>query len=234
VRLATPTGSAPRTILTTAMDIEQARFNMVEQQIRTWEVLDQDVLDLLFAVRREDFVPAPYSLLAFADLEIPLRGGEKMWAPKLEARVLQELKLTPDESVLEIGTGSGYFTALLASRGAHVVSVEIDPGLSTEAGAKLARAGVRSVELEVGDGARGWGAATYDAIVLTGSTPVLPDAFVRQLNPGGRVFAVVGERPVMRAQLVRWVAPGALASRTLFETVLDPLKNAATPARFEF
>ncbi len=216
------------------MDIEQARFNMVEQQIRTWEVLDQDVLDLLFAVRREDFVPAPYRLLAFADLEIPLGGGEKMWAPKLEARVLQELKLTPDEGVLEIGTGSGYFTALLASRGAHVVSVEIDPGLSVEAGAKLARAGIRSVELEVGDGARGWGTATYDAIVLTGSTPVLPDAFVKQLNPGGRVFAVVGERPVMRAQLVRWVAPGALATRTLFETVLDPLKNAATPARFEF
>ena len=216
------------------MDIERARFNMVEQQIRTWEVLDQDVLDLLFSLRREDFVPAAYRLLAFADLEIPLGGGEKMWAPKLEARVLQELKLTPDESVLEIGTGSGYFTALLASRGAHVVSVEINPRLSAEANARLVRAGIGSVELAIGDGARGWGTATYDAIVLTGSTPVLPDAFVKQLNPGGRVFAVVGERPVMRAQLVRWVAPGALANRTLFETVLEPLKNAATPARFEF
>jgi protein-L-isoaspartate(D-aspartate) O-methyltransferase len=232
--LAFPTLRAPRGILTTAMDIEQARFNMVEQQIRTWEVLDQSVLDLLFVVRREDFVPAAYRLLAFADLEIPLTGGEKMWAPKLEARVLQELKLAPDESVLEIGTGSGYFTALLASRGAHVVSVEIDPGLSAEASAKLARAGIGTVELAVGDGARGWGTATYDAIVLTGSTPVLPDAFVGQLNPGGRVFAVVGERPVMRAQLVRWVAPGALTHRILFETVLEPLKNAATPARFEF
>jgi len=216
------------------MDIEQARFNMVEQQIRTWEVLDQDVLDLLFVVRREEFVPAAYRLLAFADLEIPLGDGERMWSPRMEARVVQELKLMPGESVLEIGTGSGYLTALLASLGARVASVEINPRLSAEARAKLDRAGIGSVELAVGDGARGWGDATYDAIVLTGSTPVLPDAFVAQLNPGGRVFAVVGEPPVMAARLVRWVAPGSVATRTLFETVLDPLKNAATPARFEF
>ena len=232
--VAGPTGGAHRETLTPAMDIEQARFNMVEQQIRTWDVLDQEVLDLLFTVRREEFVPAAYRLLAFADLEVPLGNGEKMWAPKMEARVLQELKLRPEENVLEIGTGSGYFTALLASQGAHVVSVEIDSRLSAEAQAKLARAGMGSVELAVGDGARGWGTATYDAIVLTGSTPVLPEGFVKQLNPGGRVFAVVGERPVMRAQLVRWVAPGAWVTGTLFETVLDSLKNAATPARFEF
>jgi protein-L-isoaspartate(D-aspartate) O-methyltransferase len=216
------------------MDIEQARFNMVEQQIRTWEVLDQDVLDLLFVVRREEFVPPAYRLLAFADLEIPLGDGERMWSPRMEARVVQELKLMPGESVLEIGTGSGYLTALLASLGARVASVEINPRLSAEARAKLDRAGIGSVELAVGDGARGWGDATYDAIVLTGSTPVLPDAFVAQLNPGGRVFAVVGEPPVMAARLVRWVAPGSVATSTLFETVLDPLKNAATPARFEF
>ena len=216
------------------MNFEQARFNMVEQQIRTWEVLDQDVLDLLFAVRREDFVPPAYRLLAFADLEIPLGDGQRMWAPKMEARVVQELKLRPAESVLEIGTGSGYLTALMASQGAQVVSVEINPRLSAAAKARLAQAGIGSVELAVGDGARGWATATYDAIVLTGSTPVLPDAFVRQLNPGGRVFAVVGDRPVMTAQLVRWVAPDAVTTRSLFETVLDPLKNAATPARFEF
>jgi len=216
------------------MDIEQARFNMVEQQIRTWEVLDQDVLDLLFAVRREDYVPAACRLLAFADLEIPLGDGERMWAPKMEARVLQELRLRPGESVLEIGTGSGYLTALLASQGARVTSVEINPRLAAEAKAKLAHAGIGAVELAVGDAARGWGTATYDAIVLTGSMPVLPDDFVRQLNPGGRVFAVVGDRPVMTAQLVRWVAPGAVSTRSLFETALDPLKNAATPARFEF
>jgi protein-L-isoaspartate(D-aspartate) O-methyltransferase len=217
-----------------AMDIEQARFNMVEQQIRTWEVLDQDVLDLLFAVRREDFVPPAYRLLAFADLELPLGDGEKMWAPKMEARVVQELKLQSGESVLEIGTGSGYLTALLASRGARVTSVEINPRLAAQARATLARAGIGAIELAIGDGARGWGTTTYDAIVLTGSTPAWPGGFIRQLNPGGRVFAVVGEAPAMAAQLVRWSAPETVAKRILFETVLDPLRNAATPPRFVF
>jgi protein-L-isoaspartate(D-aspartate) O-methyltransferase len=216
------------------MDFEKARFNMVEQQIRTWDVLDQNVLDLLFLVRREDFVPPEYRLLAFADLEIPLGDHQKMWAPKMEARVLQELTIEQGESVLEIGTGSGYFTALLARLGARVTSVEINPRLAAEARAKLARAGVSAVELAVGDGARGWGGGTYNAIVLTGSTPVLPDAFIEQLAPGGRVFAVVGEPPVMLARLTRLVAPGAVAKRVLFETVVDPLTNAATPARFEF
>ena len=216
------------------MDIEQARFNMVEQQIRTWEVLDQNVLDLLFVIRREEFVPAAYRMLAFADLEIPLRPGAGMWSPKMEARVLQELEIKSGESALEIGTGSGYFAALLAGMGARVTSVEIDPDLATEAKAKLRRAGAGSIELGVGDGARGWGSATYDAIVLTGSTPLLPDRLVEQLNPGGRVFAVVGEAPAMAARLVRWVAPGALSARTLFETVLAPLTNAAVAAQFEF
>ena len=216
------------------MDIEQARFNMVEQQIRTWEVLDQEVLDLLFAVRREEFVPAAYRTLAFADLEIPLPGGQRMWTPKMEARVLQELRLMPGETVLEIGTGSGYLSALMASRDALVTSVEIDPGLSVEAKQKLARAGPRQVELAVGDGARGWGTKAYDAIVLTGSTPILPDTFVRQLRPGGRIFAVVGEAPAMAARMVRWVAPGSVTEQDLFETVIEPLRNAAAPSRFRF
>jgi len=216
------------------MDIEQARFNMVEQQIRTWEVLDQEVLDLLFAVRREEFVPAAYRTLAFADLEIPLPGGQRMWTPKMEARVLQELRLMPGETVLEIGTGSGYLSALMASRDALVTSVEIDPELSVEAKQKLARAGLRQVELAVGDGARGWGAKAYDAIVLTGSTPILPDTFVRQLRPGGRIFAVVGEAPAMAARMVRWVAPGSVTEQDLFETVIEPLRNAAAPSRFRF
>jgi protein-L-isoaspartate(D-aspartate) O-methyltransferase len=216
------------------MDFEQARFNMIEQQIRTWDVLDQSVLDLLYVVRREDFVPAPWRSLAFADLEIPLADGARMWSPKLEARVLQELRLQLGETVLEIGTGSGYLTALMASQGARVTSVEINERLSTEARAKLHRAGIENAELAIGDGARGWGTAAYDAIVLTGSTPVLPDAFVAQLNPDGRLFAVVGERPVMHAQLLHWKAPGALTKQTLFETVIDPLVNAAAPARFEF
>jgi protein-L-isoaspartate(D-aspartate) O-methyltransferase len=225
----------PRTqISVIGMDIEQARCNMVEQQIRTWEVLDPDVLDLLFAVRREDFVPAACRLLAFADLELPLGAGAKMWSPRMEARVLQELRLVSGESVLEIGTGSAYFTALLASRGARVTSVEIDPQLAAEAKARLDHAGIGSVELATGDGARGWGDGTYDAIVLTGSTPMLPDRFAQQLNPGGRIFAVVGEPPVMAARLVRWVAPGALTERILFETMLEPLQNAVTAAHFEF
>lgn len=217
-----------------AMDIEQARFNMIEQQVRTWDVLDQDVLDLLFTVRREEFVPAAYRALAFADLEIPLPGGERMWTPKMEARVLQELTLRAGETVLEIGTGSGYLTALLSSLGARVTSIEIDPALSAAAAPKLARAGVPPVELVVGDGARGFGSGQYDAIVLTGSTPVLPDAFARQLRPGGRLFAVVGDAPAMTARIVRWAAPGAVTAQDLFETVIAPLKNAATPSRFRF
>ena len=216
------------------MNIEQARFNMVEQQIRTWEVLDQDVLDLLFTVRREEFVPAAYRLLAFADLEIPLGDGIKMWTPKMEARVIQELKLESGETVLEIGTGSGYLTALLASLGARVTSVEINARISSEARAKLAGARIDSVELKIGDGARGWGHQTYDAIVLTASTPILPPAFAEQLNPDGRLFAVVGDPPVMVARLGHWIAPGTLRNRILFETVLEPLTNAATPAHFEF
>jgi protein-L-isoaspartate(D-aspartate) O-methyltransferase len=216
------------------MDIEQARYNMVEQQIRTWEVLDQQVLDLLFTVRREDYVPPEYRALAFADLEIPLPGGERMWPPKLEARVLQSLALRKNESVLEIGTGSGYFTALLAASAGDVTSVEIDPALSKSAAAKLARNGVRNVRLEIGDGARGWGNELYDAIVLTGSTPLLPERFLAQLKPNGRVFAIVGEAPAMTARLVAWTAPGARVTADLFETVVAPFKNAATPSRFRF
>jgi protein-L-isoaspartate(D-aspartate) O-methyltransferase len=215
-------------------DIEQARFNMVEQQIRPWNVLDQGVLDLLFAVRREDFVPAAYRLLAFADLEIPLGGEAAMWAPKIEARVLQELALKPFESVLEIGTGSGYFTALLAHVAGAVTSVEIDERLAAEAKAKLARLAPGKVALAVGDGARGWGRDTFDAIVLTGSTPLLPESLFDQLKPGGRVFAVVGDAPAMCARMVRWTAVGVRTSVDLFETVVAPLRNAATPARFEF
>jgi protein-L-isoaspartate(D-aspartate) O-methyltransferase len=216
------------------MDYEQARFNMVEQQIRTWDVLDPQILDLLFAVRREDFVPAAHRALAFADLELPLGNGQRMWAPKVEARVLQALKLKSAESVLEIGTGSGYFAALLGHRAAHVTSVEIDAGLSAQAAGRLARSGAGNVRCEIGDGAQGWGSGQFDAIVLTGSTPLLPESFFRQLKPGGRVFAIVGDAPAMTARLVQWTAPGARATTDLFETVVAPLVNAATPARFRF
>lgn len=231
------------------MDYEQARFNMVEQQIRTWDVLDQQILDLLFEVKREDFVPAAYRSLAFADLELPLSAsvnddaasagrpsasGPCMWPPKIEARVLQALGLKRRESVLEIGTGSGYFAALLGRRAGTVTSVEIDPKLAAGAVARLARAGVSNVRCEVGDGARGWGSEQFDAIVLTGSTPLLPESFFAQLKPGGRVFAIVGEAPVMTARLISWAAPGSRVTTDLFETVIAPLVNAATPARFQF
>ncbi|HEY5863525.1 MAG TPA: protein-L-isoaspartate O-methyltransferase [Casimicrobiaceae bacterium] len=215
-------------------NVEQARFNMVEQQIRTWEVLDQRVLDLLFTVRREEFVPPQYRAIAFADLELPLGNGASMWTPKVEARALQELKLARTDQVLEIGTGSGYFAALLASEAAGVRSVEIDNGLAASAAARLARAGFGKVRVETGDGARGWGADLYDAIVLTGSTPILPERFFEQLKPGGRLFAIVGDAPAMTARLVRLATPGSRVVTDLFETVITPLCNAAQPARFEF
>jgi protein-L-isoaspartate(D-aspartate) O-methyltransferase len=214
---------------------------MVEQQIRTWEVLDQDVLDLLYLVPREDFVPAQYRTLAFSDLEIPIEegakagSGEKMWQPKLEARVVQELSIRKSDSVLEVGTGSGYLTALLAHRAGHVHSVEIRPKLAELGRGNLARQGLDNVTLEVGDASRGWPRqAPYDVIVLTGSTPVLPRAVLDQLAPGGRLFAVVGEAPAMAARLVTCTAPGAFGSVDLFETVIAPLVNAEQPARFRF
>ena len=218
----------------TPFDYEQARFNMVEQQIRTWEVLDQRVLDLLFAVKREEFVPPACKALAFADLELPLGNGARMWTPKMEARVIQELTLRDNDRVLEIGTGSGYLTALLASLSGDVTSVEIERALAGPAAERLARLGFSNVRVDVGDGARGFGNATYDVIVLTGSTPLLPERFFEQLAPGGRLFAVVGEAPVMVARLVRVDAPGARVTIDLFETVVAPLVNALAPARFEF
>ncbi len=217
------------------MNLEQARFNMVEQQIRPWEVLDQAVLDLLYAVPREEFVPAAFRKLAFVDMEIPLGEGEAMMAPKVEARVVQELALKKTDRVLEVGTGSGYLTALLARCAAHVYSLEIRPKLAAFGRDNLARHGADNVTLEVGDGARGDAKrAPYDAIVLTGSTPVLPAGLKEQLAPGGRLFAVVGEAPVMVAQLVTCTAPGAYGTRALFDTVLAPLVNAAQPPRFKF
>ena len=217
------------------MNLEQARSNMVEQQIRTWEVLDQAVLDLLYALPREDFVPPARRALAFADMEIPIGEGEKMMAPKMEARVVQELGLHKTDRVLEVGTGSGYLTALLARCAAQVYSLEIRPALAAFGRANLERHGADNVVAEIGDGARGDPKrAPYDAIVLTGSTPVLPRSLLEQLAPGGRLFAVVGEPPVMVARLVTCTAPGAYRSVELFDTVLAPLVNAERPARFRF
>jgi protein-L-isoaspartate(D-aspartate) O-methyltransferase len=217
------------------MNVEQARFNMVEQQIRPWEVLDQDVLDLLFRVKREDFAPAEHRALAFADLEIPLGHGEAMMQPKVEARLLQELALKPAENVYEVGTGSGYLTALLASRARHVTSVEIHPDLLERAAANLRTAGIRNVTLLQGDGAQApLTESAFDVIVLGGSTPILPQAFLERLAPGGRLFTVLGDAPVMKAVLVRQPVPGSFQPMELFETMLKPLVNAAQPPRFRF
>ncbi len=217
------------------MNIEQARFNMIEQQIRPWEVLDPAVLGLLFEVKRELFVPAEHASLAFADLEIPLGHGEAMMQPKVEARILQELAVQPHENVYEVGTGSGYFTALLARRARQVTSAEIHGDFKTAAEARLRAAGAGNVTLIEGDGARApLVPSAFDVIVLTGSTPVLPQAFLDQLAPGGRLFAVVGDRPVMKAIVVRQPVAGAFQRTELFETLLKPLANAAEPARFRF
>jgi protein-L-isoaspartate(D-aspartate) O-methyltransferase len=217
------------------MNIEQARFNMVEQQIRTWEVLDAQVLDLLFRVKREQFVPPQHRDLAFADLEVPLGHGEAMMQPKVEARILQELAIEPHEAVYEVGTGSGYLTALLASRGRHVTSVEFHGDLKARAAASLQGAGISNVTLLEGDGAQApLSESAFDVIVLTGSTPVLPQAFLARLSPGGRIFAVLGDPPVMKAVIVRQPVAGDFQHVELFETLLKPLVNAAQPPRFRF
>jgi protein-L-isoaspartate(D-aspartate) O-methyltransferase len=221
------------------MNLEQARTNMVEQQIRTWEVLDQDVLDLLYLVPREDFVPEKHRALAFSDMEIPIeegvKAGERMWQPKMEARVLQELSIRKTDRVLEVGTGSGYLAALMSHRASHVFTVEINPALAEFGRANLERHGADNVTPEIGDAARGWPShAPYDVIVLTGSTPLLPRSFVEELAPAGRLFAVVGEPPAMTARLVAATMPGAWRSTDLFETVIAPLVNAEHPSRFKF
>ena len=217
------------------MNLEQARFNMVEQQIRTWEVLDPQVLDLLFQVKREDFVPPEHRELAFADLQIPLGHGESMLEPKVEARILQELAVEPHENVYEVGTGSGYLTALLARRARHVTSAEIHADLKARAESNLRNAGIANVSLLEGDSARGpLAESAFDVIVLTGSTPLLPQAFLERLSPGGRLCAIVGDPPVMKCVVVRQARPGAFQTTELFETLVKPLVNAAQPPRFRF
>ena len=222
------------------MNIEQARFNMIEQQIRPWDVLDQDVLNLLTVVKREDFVPAAYKNLAFVDTEIPLGGiplgaGESMFTPKLEARILQEVGLKKHENVLEIGTGSGYMAALLAFKGRHVTTVEILPELKAMAEKNLAANGVSNVSVELGNGAQGWAnGAPFDVIVISASVPVLPEAFMQQIKVGGRILAIIGDAPVMSAHLITRVSDSAYDTIKLFETNVKPLAQATTPSQFTF
>lgn len=215
-------------------NMEQAQFNMIEQQIRPCEVLEGRILELLKHVRRECFVPASMKELAFADMEIPLGYGAAMWHPKLEARAVQELHLTRNDNVLEVGTGYGYLTALLSALSGHVTSVEIVPELSAAAKQNLAACRCVNITLETGDAAHGWGNGSYDAIVLTGSTPVLPVSFQNSLNIGGRLFAIVGDAPVMEAKLITRIARDAFETVNLMETCVSPLKNAEQPKRFVF
>ena len=217
------------------MDYEQARFNMVEQQIRPWEVLDARVLDLLHKVKREDYVPQVYRSLAFVDMEIPLGEGDLMWSPKIEAKVLQALQLGGHDRVLEVGTGSGYLTALMAHQAGVVVSVELRPDLKNEAERKFKAHGLTNIQCREGDAAREWtDDGGYDAIVLTGSTPLLPAAYLKRLSPGGRLFAIVGEGDAMQATLVTCLASGNFRTDRLFETSVPALKNALEPERFVF
>jgi protein-L-isoaspartate(D-aspartate) O-methyltransferase len=217
------------------MNIEQARFNMIEQQIRPWNVLDTDILDLLHVVKREQFVPAAFQNLAFADVEIPLPGGEAMMTPKLEARALQELGLRKHETVLEIGTGSGYMAALMAHRAARVTTVEINPQIKELAEKNLAKAGISNVTVELGNGAQGWDKGTqFDVIVISGALEVLPEAFLQQVKVGGRIAAIVGEPPAMEFNIITRTGENAWNTVKVFETNVKYLSGAPAVSHFQF
>ncbi len=220
------------------MNNELARFNMIEQQIRPWEVLDQAVLSLLATVRREDFVPPALRALAFVDTQVPLAGGAFMLEPKVEARLLQELQVQRHERVLEIGTGSGFMAALLAHRAMQVISLECRPELAAMARASLQRNGIVNVQVldvSAAHGAMGLLAeAPFDVILLSGSVAEVPRALLQQLKIGGRLAALVGEEPVMRARLYTRAGDAAFSETDLFDTVAPRLEGFAEPTRFHF
>jgi protein-L-isoaspartate(D-aspartate) O-methyltransferase len=209
------------------MSFEIARHNMVWQQIRPWEVLDQSVLDLFLSLRREDFAPPAHRALAFADVTLPLGEdlGECMLQPRVEARILQALAVRPNDKVLEIGTGSGFMAALLARKAEYVLSVEINARLAETARKNLHQAGILNVDVQTGDGARGWpDRGLYDVIVISGGIPEISETLLDQLRPGGRLAAFVGHEPAMRAELVQKTREKTTRA-TLFETVYPLLHN---------
>ena len=215
--------------------VQQSRFNMIEQQIRPWDVLDGAVLALLAKLPREDFVPKQYLGLAFADLEIPLGDGQLMLSPKMEGRILQSLEIKKTDKVLEIGTGSGYLTALLAMQAKHVDSVELNAKISKQAAKNIAAQGIENVNLVVADGVHGLAAnAPYDVIVFTGSTPLLNTQVERQLAVGGRMFVVVGDAPAMEATLITRITSDNFKADVLFETCLPAIVNAPQAEKFAF
>ncbi|MBL0284021.1 MAG: protein-L-isoaspartate O-methyltransferase [Zoogloea sp.] len=217
------------------MNFEQARFNMVEQQIRPWEVLDFGVLDVLMSVRREEFVPEAYKGVALSEAEIPLGNGSAMLIPVIEGKILQAVQVKASDKVLEVGAGSGYFAALLAAKADWVRTVEIDPVLVNMAHDNLKRYGVENVIVEEGDAIRGWPSnAPYDLIVVSGGVPFIPETLLQQLKVGGRLFAFVGEQHLMTAQLATCVAEGKYSTESLFENAVPMMRNAPHKNAFSF
>ncbi len=229
--------------MTQPADLEHARFNMIEQQIRPWDVLDHEILQLLSLVRREEFVPPAHRGLAFVDMEIPLLGSEDeamqrghcMLAPKVEARLLQDLKLKPADKVLEIGAGSGYMAALLAQRAGRVISLEIEPRLARMASDNLQRAGVANAQVRQADGATVLPAeGPFDAILMSGSVAEVPQRLLEQLKVGGRLAAIVGMAPVMRANFITRTAQGSYSTAQPWDTLAPRLLHFPEPSRFRF
>lgn len=217
------------------MNLEQARFNMIHQQIRPWEVLDDEVLGVLERVSRERFVPEAYRGLAFADTSIPLGHDQSMMPPRLEAKLLQALAIQPSDRILEVGTGSGFLTACLATLGEYVYSVDIHDDFTRSAGNKLRDTGIQNISLETGDAASGWDKhAPYNAIAITGALSELPETFKQQLTIGGRLFAIVGTAPTRKATLITRTGENEWLTETLFETDLAELINAPQPQPFTF
>ncbi len=215
------------------LNFEEARHNMIVQQIQPCNVRDDKVLDLLQRLPREDFVPAAFKEHAFTDINIPLANGQEMMSPKLEAYMLQVLQVQDQDKVLEIGTGTGYVTALLASQSRHVVTVDIDEDVSKRAEEKLVAHQITNITYEVGDAALGWDKQKpYDVIAITGSLPILPEIFQRNLNVGGRLFVIVGDAPAMEAILITRVKDNEWTHQVLLETDIPALINAAEPERF--
>ncbi len=215
--------------------LEQARFNMVQQQVRPWDVLDQRVLDLLQQIPRDQFVPTEYRNLAYADIETPIGNGQRMMFPRIEGRMLQALDIRPDDRILEIGTGSGYVTACLAKLGGEVISLDIRPEFTEQARSRLEAQGIKNVELRSDDGLAGrTEGGPFDVIAVTGSLPESPESLERQLNLDGRLFAVIGQAPTMEATLVTRVGEESWRSEEVFETVLAPLENLPSRSQFHF
>jgi protein-L-isoaspartate(D-aspartate) O-methyltransferase len=217
------------------MNYDQARFNMVEQQIRTWDVLDSKVLELFAEAPREAYVPEAYKDLAYADTSLPLHNGHHMLPPREQARILQALKIKPSDKILEVGTGTGYMTAFFAKLGHHVVSLDIDAELSKKAAAHLAEQDIRNVELKVADGSKPWTEdGNFDVICLLGSVEQLSQAYAQQLNVGGRLFAIIGNEPAMEATLITRLGENDWQNKILFETIAPRLVHAQAKPQFEF